>query len=273
MIRRISLLLCLLALFTEGALAQATLNAARVTGSSTTARFTLGLSLNNGSSYVTTATTDDSVRIIGAIQPEAAQVGQQADIYVVAMLGNSYYMRNAAGNFVPWNFSIPELVPFRSKQTLTSSFAVDFITGKIPVTGTLQLFLGYKAADNVLTYTPVPHAITITAPVAGPTILQQATDLFASTISPRIIQSTCIACHVKGGQADGLSGLLYVFASNSNHLSLNFTALKNFTKSNGRAFILSKASGDLGHVGGAMLPFGSTDYKNMDSFLQLVEKL
>ncbi len=164
MIRKIGLLLCLFGMLTHSVMAQTTLNGTRVAANSaTTARFTLGLTLNNGFSYVSTATTADSVRIIGTIAPEAAQVGQPADIFVVAKIGPSFFMRNTSGNFVPWNFSIPELVAYRTKQTLTSNFEVDFITSKIPVTGTLQLFLGYKASDGVLIYTPVPHSITITA--------------------------------------------------------------------------------------------------------------
>lgn len=164
MIRKTGLVLCLLGLLTQGALGQAVLNGARVAASSsTTARFTLGMTQTNGANYVTNATTADNVRIIGNIQPETAQIGQQADFFVVARIGTSFYMRNSAGAFVPWNFSIPELVAFRSKQTLLANNEVDFITSRIPVAGTLQLFLGYKAADGVLTYTAIPHVITITA--------------------------------------------------------------------------------------------------------------
>ena len=272
--RKIGLLLCLIGMFANAALAQTSLNGARITGAATTASFTLGLSKDNGITYVTTATTADNVRIIGTIKPETAQLGQQASIYVVARIGTAYYMRNAAGSFVPWNFSIAELVAFRTQQTLTTNFPVDFITAKIPIAGTMQLFLGYKAADGVLIYTPIPHVITITVPVVtGPTILQQATDLFASTISPKIIQTTCVACHSKSQEADGLTSLIYVLSSNPNHLTLNFDILKNFTKANGRSYVLSKSSGGLNHTGGAMLPFGGTDYKSMDTFLQLVEQL
>jgi hypothetical protein len=278
MIGRVRLLSCLIGMLSHAAVAQTTLNAARITGGTSNAHFTLGLTKDNGISYVTTATTADNIRIIGTIQPEAAQVGQQADIFVVARIGTQYYMRNAAGNFVPWDFGLSNLLTFRT-QTLTSNLQVDFITSKIPITGTLLLFLGYRAADGVLTYTQAPHQITVTAPLPPPppppppssTTLQQATDLFASSISP-ILQSICIACHVSGQAAAG-TGLVYVFSSNPNHLTLNFNVLKNFTKIAGRSYILAKASNTISHDGGAMLPVNSSGYKSMDSFLQLVEKL
>ena len=273
MIGKIGLLLCVFGLLTQTVMAQALLNGSRLAGNaSTSARFTLGLSKDNGSSYVTSATTADSIRIIGTIQPEPAQLGQPADIYIVARIGTQYFMRNAAGNFVPWSFAIPELVPFRTQQTLTSNFPVDFITAKIPVTGTMLLFLGYKAADGVLTYTPAPHQITINTPPAPVnTTLEQATSMFNTSIAP-IVEGICIACHIQGGQASG-TGLIYVTSNTANHLTTNFNTLKNFAVSNGRQYILFKASNQISHDGGALLPQGTSSYNAMNSFLQLVEKL
>jgi hypothetical protein len=163
---------------------------------------------------------------------------------------------------------------------------VDFLTGKIPLTGTFLLFLGYKGADGVLVYTPVPHQISISAPVVvqpnptpdptpvTPTIREQATTAFSANIS-RIVQTNpaCVACHVAGGLASG-TALRFVFTTNSNHLALNFTQFENLVKSRGRNYILTRTLGGGGHGGGNQ--FGSSnsqDYKNLDSFLQLVEKL
>ena len=283
-------LLCMLAL-TNSVNAQTTaprdLAGTRLAGNSTTgSRFTLGLSLDGGSSYVVSATTTDNLRIIGGIQPEAAQVGQTADLYVVANLAGSYFMRNTSGAFVPWTGAVPALVPFRTGVTLTSNLPVDFLTGKIPLTGTFLLFLGYKGADGVLVYTPVPHQISISAPAVvqpnptpdptpvTPTMREQATTAFSANIS-RIVQTNpaCVACHVAGGLASG-TALRFVFTTNSNHLALNFTQFENLVKSRGRNYILTQTLGGGGHGGGNQ--FGSSnsqDYKNLDSFLQLVEKL
>ena len=287
-------LLCMLAL-TNSVNAETTsprdLAGTRLAGSSTTSsRFTLGLSLDGGSNYVVNATTADNLRIIGGIQPDAAQVGQAADIFVVANLAGSYFMRNSSGGFVPWTGAVPALVPFRTGVTLTSNLPVDFLTGKIPLTGTFLLFLGYKGADGVLVYTPVPHQISISAPVVvqpnptpdptpvTPTIREQATTAFSANIS-RIVQTNpaCVACHVAGGLASG-TALRFVFTTNSNHLALNFTQFENLVKSRGRNYILTTVLGGNDHrnpgAGGSQFSSSnSQDYKNLDSFLQLVEKL
>ncbi len=131
--------------FTQLSVAQTTtapqLPAARITGAATSASFTLGLSRSNGATFETTALTTDSIRLIGTIAPETAQIGQPADIYVVAALGSTFFMRNQAGDFVPWNGAVPSLVPYRSGQTLSGTYPVDFLTGAIPITGTFQLFI------------------------------------------------------------------------------------------------------------------------------------
>ena len=262
--------------------AQASLAGTRLAASTaTSARFSLGLSLDSGASYVTGATTADSIRIIGSIQPEVVQLNQTADLYVVANLNGNFFMRNSSGAFVPWNGQVPSLVPFRTGVTLTNNTAVDFLTGKIPIVGTFSLFLGYKAADGVLTYTPAPHQITISAPVVtpppapAPTVnpLQEAQDFFNSKIESQVIQSRCITCHLSGGLAAS-SGITYLPASDSRHFTNNFTVLRNAGKSYGRTGLLSRSMGLNGHQGGAQ--FSSTNeqaYKDLDTMLQMMEKL
>jgi len=134
----------------------------------TTARFTLGLSRDNGLSFDTSALTTDNIKLIGSIRPESAHTGNNADIYVVAENGGRFFMRNAAGAFVPWNGSVTALVPYRSNQVLTTPHPVDFLTGTIPVAGRFNLFLGYKGSDNILVYSRTPLAITVSAPNTQP---------------------------------------------------------------------------------------------------------
>lgn len=262
---------------TADALAQASLAGTRLAASSaTSARFSLGLSLDNGASYVTAATTSDNLRIIGAIQPETSQLNQNVDVFVVANLNGSYFMRNSSGSFVPWSGDVPSLVPFRTGVTLTGNTAVDFLTGKIPVVGTFSLFLGYKAADGVLTYTPAPHQITINAPPEPtPTVspLQEAQDFFNSKIESPVIQSRCVTCHISGGLAAS-SGMTFLPTSDSRRFTNNFNSLRNALRTYGRTGLLSRSMGLSGHGGGAQ--FSSTNeqaYRDLDTFLQMAEKL
>jgi hypothetical protein len=276
-------LIAYLVLFAQTSIAQIDLPSVRLSGAATTAGFSLGLSLTNGATFQTTALTTDSVRLIGTIKPESAQLGQEADIYVVAELGGNWFMRNQDGNFVPWNSSVPSLVAFRSKQPLTNNHPVDFLTGAIPIVGTFNLFMGYKASDGVLIYTPQPRQITIAAPVVTPpvnTTREQATAMFAASISS-IVQTNpgklpCVSCHIRQGIA-GNTTLIFVPSSNSNHLSMNFTAFENLTKQRGRNYILTTVLGGNDHrsASSGRQIFTSSDqgYKDLDSFLQLVEKL
>jgi hypothetical protein len=247
------------------------------------AGFTLGLSLTNGATFQTTALTTDSLKLIGTIKPVPTQLGQDADIYVVAELNGNWFMRNANGDFLPWNSLVPNLVAFRSKQVLTNNYPVDFLTGSIPIVGTFNLFMGYKASDGVLIFTPQPRQITIAAPIVTPpvnTTREQATAMFATNISS-IVQTNpgklpCVSCHISRGIA-GNTALIFVPSTNSNHLSVNFTAFENLTKQRGRNYILTTVLGGNDHRSGSSggQIFANTDlgYKNLDSFLQLVEKL
>jgi hypothetical protein len=270
-------------LFGQTCIAQIDLPATRLSGATTTAGFTLGLSLTNGTTFQTTALTTDSLKLMGTIKPEPTQVSQDADIYVVAELGGNWFMRNQDGNFVPWNSSVPSLVAFRSKQTLTNNHPVDFLTGSIPIVGTFNLFMGYKANDGDLIFTPQPRQISITTPIVVPpnnTVREQATELFASRISS-IIQTNpgkqpCITCHINRGLA-GNTSLIFVPTTNSNHLSLNFDQFVNLATRRGKNYMLDTVQGRNEHTSGSSggRIFFTTDqgYKDLDSFLQLVEKL
>lgn len=132
----------------------------------TSARFSLGLSRNQGQTFETTALTTDSIRIIGTIVPEATQLNQPAQIYVVAESGGRFFMRNASGAFVPWDGSVAALLPFRSNEVLGARHPVDFLTGSIPLPGRFNLFLGYQGSDNVLVYSRTPYSIDISAPAS-----------------------------------------------------------------------------------------------------------
>jgi len=99
--------------------------------------------------------------------------------------------------------------------------------------------------------------------------------MFATSISNNIVQPAngCIACHVTGGLADGLSIQKFVRTNNTNHLSINFAQFESLVKDRGREYVLSKVRGESGHVGGTVLVSGSVDYNNLAAFLALLEKL
>lgn len=233
----------------------------------TNATFAIGLSTDDGVTFVSTAQSTQSHKVIGVVRAEAGHIGTKADIFFVDRVNGVFMMRNAAGAFVPWNGRVAELVPFVDDATLTSNHTVDF-TGPL-VAGEHRLFIGYQPADGVLRYTNIANIVTITEKSAR----DLAMDAFTANISSQIVQSNCIACHVIGGAAQGQSIHTFVPSSNASHLTINFTQFENLLKARGRTFILAKVRGENAHVGGTVLISGSAEYQNLNAFLQLLEKL
>lgn len=90
---------------------------------------------------------------------------------------------------------------------------------------------------------------------------------FESSVSPQIVDSRCVTCHVDGGIASSTS-LVFQRSSNSS-VATNFAVFDSFRNSRSDAldYILNKASGSVAHGGGTQLAVGSTDYNNLQSFL------
>ena len=233
------------------------------------ATFAIGLSRDGGTTFEDSARLTDSVSIVGIIRPEAAQIGQIADLFIVDRVNGTFTMRNSSGVYENWTTGqIADLVPFLPNQTLAGSMQVDIFTGQLGASGEHKLFLGYKATDGVLRFTPFPHIVNITEQSA----IDQARELFDTNISPNLVQGVCIQCHVAGGQAAGLAQNIFVSTFNSNHLSLNFGIFQSLLNSRGRNFILQKTRGLQGHIGGAVLTTAMQEYKDLDTFLQLLEQ-
>lgn len=99
-----------------------------------------------------------------------------------------------------------------------------------------------------------------------------AEEFYADSISSQIVQSRCIACHVSDGAADGLARLIFVRDTEDNYLATNQQAFVDFLALDDvdTSYLLSKASGGDGHVGGSQTPIGSDNYTNLETFLNLL---
>lgn len=119
-----------------------------------TSTFSVGVSRDNGATFVSTATVGETVLIRGEIRPEAANVGQPADIFVVARLldNNTFLMRTSSGAWVSWNGTVSQLQPFRRNEVLDAVEPLDLFTGTLATAGDHRLFLGYMSADGILRY-------------------------------------------------------------------------------------------------------------------------
>ncbi len=98
----------------------------------------------------------------------------------------------------------------------------------------------------------------------------QSLILFQQNVEQPIINSRCVFCHVQGGNA-GNTNLVYQRQSASSTAN-NFRVIETFiqSRSNAVEYILSKASGTIGHGGGAQLSKSSSEFANFSEFLVLL---
>ena len=96
-----------------------------------------------------------------------------------------------------------------------------------------------------------------------------AEDVYENLISGPIVQSTCINCHVEGGQS-GNTRLVFVDSSDADHVGTNVGMFRNLVDEESATYILNKIQGLAGHGGGVRITSTSTDYDNMVRFLALL---
>lgn len=159
MVRLLPLLLCLPAFASADSSLLPTLPGVRFDGAAnpaaaSNATFAIGFASELGQAFGMQAHVDEPLTIKGYIRPEAAHAGQGADLFIVARIGGSFVMRLANGGWAAWNGRVPDLQPWRSGVTLNAEHEVDVFAGHIGVAGSYYVFLGYRAADGVLRYTP-----------------------------------------------------------------------------------------------------------------------
>ena len=101
--------------------------------------------------------------------------------------------------------------------------------------------------------------------------LATALDVFDELISGPVAQSSCVGCHVAGGEADD-TRLTLVPGTTADHARLNREAFSEFVTEveAGASLILAKMRGDAGHGGGVQVAEDSAGYASMRRFLRLV---
>jgi len=230
------------------------------------ARFAIGLTTDGGTTYSTTARVTDTVKIVGRVRPEASHVGLTGDLFVVDQVNGAWTMRNTDGVFLPWDFNVAHLVPYKQNVTLTADLPVDVYSGELGLSGDHRVYIGYKPANGSLYYTPVPQKLSVTSLTAT----DQAYNLFVSKISPNIIQTRCILCHVAGGLAQTVGAYHIFLQPLASNLPANFKTMQGLVSARGVTYIMTKVAGGNSHGGGVQLTANSADYNDLQTFLNLV---
>ena len=137
------------------------LPAASADGRSTNARFAMGMSRDNGTSYTTSAKLSDVVKINAAILPNSEHIGLVADIFIVAQVNGGLSVLDANSNFRSWNGSVADLVPYLKDVPLTGEVKVGIFAGAIGFPVNFELFIGYQPRNGQLQYSQAPLALNI----------------------------------------------------------------------------------------------------------------
>ncbi|MDG2174616.1 MAG: DUF1588 domain-containing protein [Gammaproteobacteria bacterium] len=235
-------------------------------GQDSAATVSIGLSNDGGSSYLTSLQLGAQASITANINPDPVHVGVTADIYIVQRIGNTFSMKDTDGQFLEWDVKAKTLVPAIEAVNLSADNPVEVYTGAFNTAGPQRVYVGYlPTGSSGLIFNPVAAKFEIT---------EAATDalaFFEDNIADQIVSAKCIICHVENGVADGQTALIY--SNDPDETQQNFDVLSDFFFSRDDAldYILSKASGGDGHVGGVQLATGSNDYSLFEQFLLLLE--
>ncbi len=118
---------------------------------------------------------------------------------------------------------------------------------------------------------PTGHLTNLSDAIFRRLRLATAHDVFDERISGPVAQSSCVGCHVAGGEADD-TRLTLVPDTTADHARLNREAFAEFVTGveAGESLMLAKIRGDADHGGGVQVAEDTAEYANMVRFLRLV---
>ncbi|NKB33676.1 MAG: hypothetical protein GKR91_11315 [Pseudomonadales bacterium] len=246
------------------------------TGTETTAVFLGGATADNGATYANSFAFDAPIDIDLEIQVEAGHVNTVGNIYVIIVWEGSYFVLDENGAYQLWDLSVENFLAAFPGKTLQSSEPINIVNdvafGPAGVSDTtMDFIIAYDtmAVANEFFYNGIPLSVTIEEEVEEEPPVAQSLQIFTDSISGPIIQGNCIACHTGSGAA-GSSALLYATISLPSFLQVNYTTLVDYINQGNSATLLSKPTGGSGHGGGVRLQASSTDFQNLEAFVNAV---
>lgn len=155
--------------------AEPALSVATASGAASTATFTGGATINNGSSYTAAAASSAAVDVTGTVKIAGADVGKKGGLVaLVEIPGMGIYQRVSGGFFLPWDGQVSSIKPYATKTlAATEKFTVldDLIGINANLSGlSFRVYMGYftNGDINTLAYTSSPVSFAINAaPAAG----------------------------------------------------------------------------------------------------------
>ena len=118
--------------------------------------------------------------------------------------------------------------------------------------------------------TPTGHLTNLSTAPGGAVLPDTAEDVFAESVSAPVVQGVCIGCHTEGGDS-GHTRLVFVDASDPDHLAKNLAQFENLLGDVDRDYILNKIANVAGHGGGRRFAENSTEYNALERFLVILQ--
>jgi hypothetical protein len=248
---------------------------ATATGTETTALFFGGATADDGVTYANSFAYDAVIDIDLEIQVEESHVNTMGNLYVIIVWDGNYFVRDESGAYQLWDLSIPGFLAASPAKTLQTSEPISIVDGvAFGPAGvsdtTLDFIVAYDtvAVPNEFFFNGAPLSVTIEEEVEEPPPVAESLQIFTNSISTPIIQNNCIACHSGSGVAS-TSALQYASPIIQTFLDFNYNLLVNYINDGGDQLLLSKPQG-VGHGGGIRLTAESTDFQNLEAFVNAV---
>ena len=230
-----------------------------------TAKFTIGLTVDGGNSWQTSANLNQTITLKGSIDPDPAHVGKKGDVFVVEWYDGKFTQLTSSGVWQPWSGTISQLQPLLDDVVLGATQDVTIYHGGITTAGQHRLYIGYLSS-----VTPALIYSTSAATFEFKAAVVDSLTYFQNQVFDNIVMNKCTLCHVDNGVAD--SSDLH-FIRDASKSQQNYDIFNTFYKQQPDAYnyVLGKVSGGNGHLGGIQLPLGGTDYQTLAAFLDLLD--
>lgn len=129
-------------------------------GEQSSARFSLGMTRNDGCAFYTEAAASDRLTIQMSITPEAQHLGRRSSIYLLAVIDAQLFAISSAGEVLPIEADPEQLVEFTSLE-FYESVELTLYEGYLAPGFDATFYIGYWPEGGELIFTPGPIPLTI----------------------------------------------------------------------------------------------------------------
>ncbi len=229
------------------------------------AKFAIGLTVDGGNSWQSSANLNQTITIKASLDPDPAHVGQKGDVFVVEWYAGKFTQLTSGGNWQAWSGNIAELKPLLDDVVLGATQEVTIYQGGISTAGEHRLYVGYlPASSTALIYSTSPAIFQFKAAAVDPLTY------FQTQVFDNIVLSKCSICHNESATAVAASSRLHFNKDAGSQPNYDIFAAFYKQLPDAYNYVLSKVSGGSAHGGSIQLPLGGTDYQTMAGFLDLL---